>query len=321
VVAIAGAVLLAGVLAGAPGQALTSLLVAASGLLPGMWRPRPRWSLRALLRPACWGLDALVVLASGAALWYCWRQLDAVRSGAQDDVTLGLAHLPMQAAFGLAVAASAAVALLHSTTREPGWWFAFVSPAVSAGWFGAVARAYPDQVGSVGVVGGTLTLLWAAGLLLAAAGLFLLDRPSRRPSASRGSTGRADPENGAERFAASRPGAPPDDPPGWVDGAPTSSEGQSCAFCGQDDVTWVHPLDGERLTYRVHGKGHTLPAFWTLCDRCEQLHASEDVDAAVEVMRSSSPWSWVADEDVAECLHRPLAVFRSADRGARRLDR
>ncbi len=30
--------------------------------------------------------------------------------------------------------------------------------------------------------------------------------------------------------------APPTDPPGGVDGAPVSGRGQSCAFCGSDDV-------------------------------------------------------------------------------------
>ena len=72
------------------------------------------------------------------------------------------------------------------------------------------------------------------------------------------------------------------------------------------------------LAYREYGKGHTLPTFWALCDRCEGFYASGDDDATVEVMRSS--WSWVADEDVAESIRKPLAVFRRADLGARRLD-
>lgn len=62
---------------------------------------------------------------------------------------------------------------------------------------------------------------------------------------------------------------PSPDPPGWVDGAPTSGIGQLCAFCGTREVAWVHPLASDLVTYRVYGKGHTLPNFWALCDRCE----------------------------------------------------
>jgi hypothetical protein len=70
------------------------------------------------------------------------------------------------------------------------------------------------------------------------------------------------------------------------------------------------------------GEGYTLPTFWALCERCEAIHASGDDDAAVEVMRSSPAWSWVDDdeEDVAERLLRPIAVFRRADVGSRRFD-
>ena len=110
-----------------------------------------------------------------------------------------------------------------------------------------------------------------------------------------------------------------DDP--WVDGAPTSGRDQSCAFCGATDVTWVHPLADHLVGYSEYGKGHTLPSFWALCDRCEGIYAAGDEDAAVAVMRSSDVWAWVAEEDVAECVRQPLAVFRRADKGARRLSR
>ena len=95
--------------------------------------------------------------------------------------------------------------------------------------------------------------------------------------------------------------------------------GQSCAFCGARDVVWVHPLAEDLVAYREYGKGHTLPTSWALCDRCERIYSSGDDDAAVEVMRSSV-WSWVADDDVAECIRKPLAVFRRADLGPRRFD-
>jgi hypothetical protein len=111
------------------------------------------------------------------------------------------------------------------------------------------------------------------------------------------------------------------DPEGWVHGAPTSAIGQSCALCGTRDVAWVHPLASDRVAYVKYGQGYTLPNFWALCERCEAVYASGDDDAAVEVMRSSEGgWSGVPDEDVAECVHKPLGVFRGADLGARRFE-
>jgi hypothetical protein len=96
--------------------------------------------------------------------------------------------------------------------------------------------------------------------------------------------------------------------------------GQSCAFCGSLDVVWVHPLDEDLVAYREHGKGHTLPTSWALCDPCEGIYASGDDDAAVEMRRSSPGWSEVADDDVAESIRRALVVFRRADLGRQRFD-
>jgi hypothetical protein len=118
-------------------------------------------------------------------------------------------------------------------------------------------------------------------------------------------------------FSGSRLGSSPDRP-GWVDGAPTSGIGQACAFCGTLNVAWVHRLARDRLTYRQYGKGHTLPSFWALCDRCEGVYASGDDDGAIELMRTN--WPYADDEDVAECIRKPLAVFRRADLGSRRVD-
>jgi hypothetical protein len=125
-----------------------------------------------------------------------------------------------------------------------------------------------------------------------------------------------DPDDEVYSFAWEAPSHPPD----WVDGAPRSGIGQSCAFCGTREVAWVHPLASDLVSFRQYGKGHTLPGFWALCDRCEDIYATGDEDAAVEVMRSSDGWSMVADEHVEECVRKPLAVFRRADRGGRRFD-
>ncbi|GAA2136046.1 hypothetical protein GCM10009844_01940 [Nocardioides koreensis] len=73
-------------------------------------------------------------------------------------------------------------------------------------------------------------------------------------------------------------------------------------------------MDADLIRYEQYGKGHTLPTFWALCDACETIYqAGEDV-VAVGVTRSSGAWSWVADADVAECIGRPLSVFRRTDK-------
>jgi hypothetical protein len=80
----------------------------------------------------------------------------------------------------------------------------------------------------------------------------------------------------------------------------------------------VHPLAKDRLQFRVYGNGHTLPSFWMLCERCEQVYASGDDDAALELMLTSDAWNLSA-EHVDEAIRQPLTVFRNADEGARRL--
>lgn len=115
-----------------------------------------------------------------AAVTYAWDMLDAARSGAMDDNTLGLMHLPIQAAFGLAVAASAVVAVLALTNDVAGWWLAFFPTALSATWFGIVARTYPDHLGSIGEIRATITIFWGVGLLVVASGTGLLTRAESR---------------------------------------------------------------------------------------------------------------------------------------------
>jgi hypothetical protein len=107
---------------------------------------------------------------------------------------------------------------------------------------------------------------------------------------------------------------PEPDPPGWVDGALTDPVGQACAMCGTRDVAWVHPLDSEKTQFRMWDKRHTLASFWALCDRCEGLYQAGDDEALVGLMSGRSRYL-----DVEEEVRKPLAVFRAADRGARRL--
>jgi hypothetical protein len=124
-----------------------------------------------------------------------------------------------------------------------------------------------------------------------------------------------------DEFGAQGSGNPgvPDFPPGWVDGLPTTSWGQRCAICGMADGLLVHPLDPDLVAYRVYGKGHTLPGFWALCQRCEALYEAGRDDDLVEIMKSSPGWLWDSPADVDELLRQPLTVFRRADMGARPL--
>lgn len=114
---------------------------------------------------------------------------------------------------------------------------------------------------------------------------------------------------------------PSEEPPDWLGSLPTGAAGQSCAFCDNDAVRWVHALDPKLVQYRVYGKGHTLPTFWTLCDRCEQLYRAGDADAVVTVMMTANQWSsrTRGSDDIDEHVRKPLAVFTRADLGARAL--
>lgn len=120
-------------------------------------------------------------------------------------------------------------------------------------------------------------------------------------------------------YQSSGTGMSPQYPPDWVDGAPTLGRSGVCAFCHSRTVEWVHPLDQALVEYREYGKGHTLPGYWALCERCERVYESGDDAAAVELMKVSEAGYWETDEDVAETIRKPLAVFRRTDRGARRL--
>jgi hypothetical protein len=114
----------------------------------------------------------------------------------------------------------------------------------------------------------------------------------------------------------------PGDVPGYVDPVlgwlPTTTRDQSCSVCGEDSVSWLHPLDPGKVEYREYGKGRTLPSFWTLCARCEDLYAAGADDELVALMRheAGTP-AGPSDEE----YRRPLAVFRRADLGGRSFGR
>jgi hypothetical protein len=124
---------------------------------------------------------------------------------------------------------------------------------------------------------------------------------------------------GEERSFAFTYVGPREHPPGWVDGAPTSGRGQSCVFCGGSTVAWVHPLTSGLVRYQAYGKGPTLPTFWTLCERCEGVYRAGDDEVSVELMKVHMEGFWETDDDVEETIRKPIAVFRRADRGGRRV--
>lgn len=104
---------------------------------------------------------------------------------------------------------------------------------------------------------------------------------------------------------------------GWL---PTTGRGQSCALCGDDAVVWLHPLATGKVRYREYGKEHMLPTFWTLCARCESLYAAGADAELVELMQRVDDEAESRPESYVEEVYRqPLAVFRRADLGARRL--
>jgi hypothetical protein len=77
------------------------------------------------------------------------------------------------------------------------------------------------------------------------------------------------------------------------------------------------------VQYRVYGKGHTLPTFWTLCGACERLHQAGAEEALLSIMlANSAQWAFRVQrpKDVDEQLRQPLTVFARADLGPRALN-
>lgn len=182
VLAIAAAVLVAGVAGAAFGQAFMAFVVAASAAFPRMWQPRPRWSVRLIASPIWWPASGLVIVGLGAGLLHAWDVLQVARSGVADDNTWGLWHLPMQAGFALAVPAAAGAGVLAAANRVRGWWFSVVPAALCAVLFGLIALEYPSHLASPGEVGGIWAVCWGTALLVIVEGTGWLHRrtPTRR---------------------------------------------------------------------------------------------------------------------------------------------
>jgi hypothetical protein len=178
VVVVAVSVLVCALVTPALGQAVPAVFLAASAGLVVVCSAGWDWRLR---RPSAgqadWVLASLVLVAGAAAVWYAVRMVRAARSGGPDDDTWGLMHTPMQAAFGLALVGSAAVAVFAGARNAPDWRLSAVPASFCALWLGAVSLAYPDHLGSLGTLGGAAAVAW--GVLF---GVRARTRPSLAPA-------------------------------------------------------------------------------------------------------------------------------------------
>jgi ribosomal protein S14 len=94
-------------------------------------------------------------------------------------------------------------------------------------------------------------------------------------------------------------------------GLPTTNRDQSCAFCGRSRPLFVHRFHLSSIRFRAYGRGRTLPTFWTVCERCEELVINGNDEELLLLMRHQ--------EEDALLRTATLTAFRSADLGASRL--
>jgi hypothetical protein len=161
------AILIVGLVGRIPGQALVGALIVLSAAAPLVMSVRTLWPAA---RPKLRAFPAIpLILATIAAIGSVGNAVTvvtAIRSNAVDDNTWELMHLPMQAAFGFAVAAAAFVAVVARTVGARGSRVSALAPSFSAIWFGSVCALYPHLVGSVGVFPSIVVIAW--GLAFAA---------------------------------------------------------------------------------------------------------------------------------------------------------
>ncbi|MGZ5417404.1 MAG: hypothetical protein ACXWDI_09510 [Nocardioides sp.] len=84
------------------------------------------------------------------------------------DITLGLDHLPMQAAIGLAVITVGMVATAGVGGRVPGWRVPVWTLAATIGWVGYWATVHPGLEGSPGRGFGWSAVAWAVAFVAVA---------------------------------------------------------------------------------------------------------------------------------------------------------
>ena len=161
------AVLVVGLVGRIPGQALAGALLILSATAPLAMSMRTLWPTRRPRLRACPAIPLLLaVLAGLGGIGQAATVVAVIRSNTVDDNTLGLMHLPMQAAFGLAVAAAAFLAVIARSVGAEGSRLSALPASVSAIWFGVVCAIYPDVAGSLPLFASIALIAW--GMLFAA---------------------------------------------------------------------------------------------------------------------------------------------------------
>ncbi len=93
-------------------------------------------------------------------------------------------------------------------------------------------------------------------------------------------------------------------------GLPLTNEDRRCAFCGSHAPTWVHPFDATKTAFQWTSGPATLPNFWTVCQRCEDLvRTGADEKLATLLMEGQA--------DSRRDAVQVVDVFRDADTGPR----
>ncbi|MFI2703220.1 hypothetical protein [Cellulosimicrobium composti] len=158
------AVALAGLVAGAFGQLLPALGLAASALVPAALARQDLRPARVTPRAVHPVLAGLALAGLGGAVAYAVAVLRAAAAGEPDDETWGLQHLPMQAGLGLALAACALAVAVVRAGGTARWRAGVVPPALVAVSLGACSVLYPEHLASLGTVGGVACAAWGAAL-------------------------------------------------------------------------------------------------------------------------------------------------------------
>lgn len=97
--------------------------------------------------------------------------------------------------------------------------------------------------------------------------------------------------------------------PPTQDGLPLTNEDQTCSFCDDGAPTWVHPLDESKTKFETVRGNSTLPSFWTVCQRCEQLIDGGQDDELARLFQENEA------DSMREAI-RVVQVFRVADLGS-----
>jgi hypothetical protein len=140
-------------------QLLNGLALAGAAWLLDLLAGRPVGTRRSWQRPDPLGL---LLGAGGLVAAVAYGHPLARNVTLTEDITNGVSHFPMQASLGLAVAGLAVLAAFTGS-RLAAWTTAF-----AAAWIGIESVAYPDLVGSLGVLGGWAAVAWAVLVVLLA---------------------------------------------------------------------------------------------------------------------------------------------------------